>query len=72
MFKAGRVRYSSTGPTGIIKALRGLKRGGGRGGIVGQFSPQAVWLAVGFLTSSSATRLLRGRAPRLTSDNITC
>ena len=26
----------------------------------------------GFLTSSSATRLYRGRVPRLTSDNFTC
>ena len=30
-----------------------------------------VWL-VGFLTSSSATRLYRGRAPRLKPDNCTC
>ena len=29
------------------------------------------WL-VGFLTSSSTTRLYRGRVPRLTSDNFTC
>ena len=27
---------------------------------------------VGFLTSSSASRLYRGRVPRLTSDNFTC
>ena len=27
---------------------------------------------VGFLTSSSTTRLYRGRVPRLTSDNFTC
>ena len=27
---------------------------------------------VGFLTSSSTTRLYLGRAPRLTSDNFTC
>ena len=26
----------------------------------------------GFITSSSTTRLSRGRAPRLTSDNFTC
>ena len=34
-----------------------------------------IWLVgclVGFLTSSSTTRLYRGRVPRLTSDNITC
>ena len=30
-----------------------------------------VWL-IGFLTSSSATRLYRGRVPRLTSDNFKC
>ena len=30
-----------------------------------------VWL-VGFLTSSSATRLFHRRVPRLTSDNFTC
>ena len=30
-----------------------------------------VWL-VGFLTSSSTTRLSRGPVPRLTSDNFTC
>ena len=30
-----------------------------------------VWL-VGFLTPLSATRLYRGRVPRLTSDNFTC
>ena len=29
------------------------------------------WL-VGFVTSSSTTRLYRGRVPRLTSDNFTC
>ena len=29
------------------------------------------WL-VGFLTSSSTTRLYRGKIPRLTSDNFTC
>ena len=29
------------------------------------------WL-VGFLTSSSTTRLYRGQVPRLTSDNFTC
>ena len=27
---------------------------------------------IGFLTSSSATRLIRRRVPRLTSDNFTC
>ena len=30
-----------------------------------------VWL-VGFLMSSSTTRLYRGRVPELTSDNFTC
>ena len=36
----------------------------------GGSSRSLVWLA-GFFTSSSTTRLYRGRVPRLTSDNFT-
>ena len=33
---------------------------------------QRAWLVAWFLTSSSTTRLYRGRIPRLTSGNFTC
>ena len=37
-----------------------------------EFQAVCLFSLVGFLTSSSTTRLYRGRVPKLTSDNCTC